>query len=51
VAYADGHDQTFHAHYLDIIPEQRIIYAYKMSFAGERLSARLLLSLLSRSRA
>lgn len=38
---ADGHDQTFHAHYLDIVPQQRIIYAYEMSFAGKRLSASL----------
>ncbi|WEX76198.1 SRPBCC family protein [Sinorhizobium numidicum] len=36
-----GDEQTFHAHYLDIVPEQRIIYAYEMSFAGARLSASL----------
>jgi uncharacterized protein YndB with AHSA1/START domain len=36
-----GEEQTFHAHYLDIVPEQRIIYAYEMSFAGTRLSASL----------
>lgn len=37
----EGDEQTFHAHYLDIVPEQRIIYAYEMSFAGNRLSASL----------
>jgi uncharacterized protein YndB with AHSA1/START domain len=37
----EGDDQTFHAHYLDIVPERRIIYAYEMSFAGTRLSASL----------
>ncbi|WP_108125572.1 SRPBCC family protein [Saccharospirillum mangrovi] len=37
----DGQEQTFTAHYLDIVPEQRIIYAYEMSFAGKRLSASL----------
>ena len=36
-----GDEQTFHAHYLDIVPERRIIYAYEMSFAGTRLSASL----------
>lgn len=36
-----GEEQTFHAHYLDIVPERRIIYAYEMSFAGTRLSASL----------
>lgn len=38
---AEGDDQTFNAHYLDIVPERRIIYAYEMSFAGARLSASL----------
>jgi uncharacterized protein YndB with AHSA1/START domain len=37
----EGSEQTFHAHYLDIEPDQRIIYAYEMSFAGTRLSASL----------
>lgn len=36
-----GEEQTFHAYYLDIVPEQRILYAYEMSFAGIRLSASL----------
>ena len=34
-------DLTFTAHYLDIIAEARIIYAYEMSFAARRLSASL----------
>jgi uncharacterized protein YndB with AHSA1/START domain len=38
---SEGQDLTFTAHYLDIIPEARIIYAYEMSFAGTRLSASL----------
>ncbi|WP_044561840.1 SRPBCC family protein [Azospirillum sp. B4] len=37
----DGQELTFHAHYLDIVPGQRIIYAYEMSFGGTRLSASL----------
>lgn len=37
----EGDEQTFHAHYLDIVPDQRIIYAYEMSFASTRLSASL----------
>lgn len=37
----EGDEQTFHAHYLDLVPERRIIYAYEMSFAGTRLSASL----------
>lgn len=37
----EGDELTFHAHYLDIVPERRIIYAYEMSFKGERLSASL----------
>jgi uncharacterized protein YndB with AHSA1/START domain len=36
-----GDDQTFHAHYFDIVPERRIIYAYEMSFAGARRSVSL----------
>lgn len=37
----DGNEQTFRAHYLDIVPALRIIYAYEMSFKGERLSVSL----------
>ncbi|HVY35543.1 MAG TPA: SRPBCC family protein [Caulobacteraceae bacterium] len=37
----ENDELTFHAFYLDIVPEQRIIYAYEMSFKGERLSASL----------
>lgn len=37
----EGHEQAFRAHYLDIVPERRIIYAYEMSFRGQRLSASL----------
>ena len=37
----DGKEQTFNAHYLDIVPEQRIIYAYEMGFDAVRLSASL----------
>ncbi|MFE0017099.1 SRPBCC family protein [Mesorhizobium sp. NPDC059054] len=36
-----GHEQTFFARYLDIMPARRIIYAFDMGFAGERLSASL----------
>lgn len=36
-----GDEQTFTAHYLDISPARRIIYAYEMSFGGIRLSASL----------
>ena len=36
-----GDEQTFLARYLDILPAQRIVYAFDMSFAGERLSASL----------
>ncbi|MCG7504215.1 SRPBCC family protein [Mesorhizobium retamae] len=36
-----GDEQTFLARYLDIVPAQRIVYAFDMSFAGERLSASL----------
>lgn len=45
----EGQDQTFTAHYLDIIPDHRIIYAYEMSFAGIRLSASLVTILLTSS--
>lgn len=37
----EGHEQTFLARYLDIVPARRIIYAFDMGFAGERLSASL----------
>lgn len=37
----EGHEQTFRAHYLDIVPERRIIYAFDMTFKDERLSASL----------
>lgn len=37
----EGHELTFRAHYLDIVPAHRIIYAYEMSFKGQRLSASL----------
>ncbi|MFD9898940.1 SRPBCC family protein [Mesorhizobium sp. NPDC059025] len=36
-----GQEQTFLARYLDIVPARRIIYAFDMGFAGERLSASL----------
>ena len=37
----DGKELTFHAYYLDVEAGSRIIYAYEMSFGGERLSASL----------
>jgi uncharacterized protein YndB with AHSA1/START domain len=37
----EGHEQTFRAHYLEIVPGRRIIYAFDMSFKGEKLSASL----------
>lgn len=37
----EGAELAFHAFYLDVVAEERIIYAYEMSFAGERLSASL----------
>ncbi|MGK9231210.1 SRPBCC family protein [Inquilinus limosus] len=37
----EGHEQTFRAHYLDILPGRRIIYAYEMGFRGQRVSASL----------
>ena len=45
----EGQDQTFTAHYLDIVPDHRIIYAYEMSFAGKRLSASLVTIILTPS--
>jgi len=37
----EGDVLTFFAHYLDIVPAQRIIYAFDMTLRGERLSASL----------
>ncbi len=37
----EGHELTFRAYYLDLVPEHRIIYAYEMSFRGDKLSASL----------
>ena len=37
----DGREQTFAAHYLDIVEPGRIVYAFEMSFGGERISASL----------
>ena len=37
----EGDELTFHAVYLDVVAERRIIYAYEMGFKGERLSASL----------
>lgn len=38
---AEGVEQTFTARYLDIVPAERIIYAFEMSSAGKRVSASL----------
>lgn len=38
---AEGDEQTFLAHYLDIVPARRILYAFDMGFRGERVSASL----------
>ncbi|WP_378948403.1 SRPBCC family protein [Mesorhizobium sp. ANAO-SY3R2] len=38
---ADGSEQTFRALYFDIVPEQRIIYGFDMSFRGQKVSASL----------
>lgn len=37
----NGEEQTFLAHYLDIVPAARIIYAFGMTLRGERVSASL----------
>lgn len=37
----EGHEQTFAARYFDIEPQRRIIYAFEMSFGGERQSVSL----------
>ena len=38
---ADAKEQTFTAHYLDIVAPNRIVYAFEMSFGGERVSVSL----------
>jgi uncharacterized protein YndB with AHSA1/START domain len=38
---ADGSEQTFTAHYLDIVAPERIVYAFEMSLRGERVSVSL----------
>jgi uncharacterized protein YndB with AHSA1/START domain len=38
---SDGSEQTFTAHYLDIVAPERIVYAFEMSLAGRRISASL----------
>ncbi len=40
-AMPDGNLVTFDATYLDIVPDTRIIYAYEMTVAGQRISASL----------
>jgi len=37
----DGNTVTFDATYLDIVPDERLIYAYEMTVAGQRISASL----------
>lgn len=37
----NGADMNYDATYLDIIENQRIIYAYEMAFGGKRISATL----------
>jgi uncharacterized protein YndB with AHSA1/START domain len=37
----DGTEQTFTAHYLDIVAPDRIVYAFEMSYGGERVSVSL----------
>ena len=37
----DGNTVTFDATYLDIVPDERLIYAYEMTIAGQRISASL----------
>ena len=36
-----GDTVTFDATYLDIVPDERLIYAYEMTYAGQRISASL----------
>jgi uncharacterized protein YndB with AHSA1/START domain len=38
---ADGPKHTFEARYYDIVPEQRIVYAYDMLLGDERISVSL----------
>jgi uncharacterized protein YndB with AHSA1/START domain len=40
-AQPDGSSFTFDATYLDIVPDERIIYAYEMTIGGRRISASL----------
>lgn len=37
----EGEEQTLLAHYMDIVPARRIIYAFDMTRGGQRLSASL----------
>lgn len=37
----DGTLHAFKAHYLDLVPNERIVYAYEMSVGGTRVSASL----------
>lgn len=37
----EGAEQTYRAAYLDIVPGERIIYAYEMGMGGQRISASL----------
>ncbi|MGE8690726.1 MAG: SRPBCC family protein [Achromobacter sp.] len=37
----EGAEQTYRAAYLDVVPGERIIYAYEMGFRGQRISASL----------
>jgi len=39
--WPNGKVSDFSAHYMDIVPERRIIYAYDMHIDGERISASL----------
>lgn len=37
----DGSEYTFQAHYMDIVPDSRIVYAYDMHIGRTRISASL----------
>lgn len=37
----EGDELTYRSYFLDIVSEQRVIYAYEMTFAGQRMSASL----------
>ena len=39
--HAGGMVSTFNAHYHDIVPDQRIIYAYEMDLDGKKISVSL----------